>query len=144
MFNDLSGLLVFLMAVNSGTLVLVWVVQWMIYPSFRYFSKRELVEWHSYYAPRMGRIAAPLMFMQLFGYSFLLVEYFTLWNTLKCILVLITWGVTMGIFVPLHAKIASTHFGDSDLDRLVRLNFIRALAWTFLFLLELYTVIRYA
>ena len=143
MFTDLSGLLVFLIAVNTGTLVLVWVVQWMIYPSFPYFAKSELVEWHSRYAPRMSRVAAPLMIAQLLGYSFLLAEDFSAWNTIKGLLVLVTWGITMGIFVPLHAKIASTHYDEGDIDRLVRLNLIRAFAWTALFLLELHTVIRF-
>ena len=143
MFTDLTGLRIFLMSVNTGTLVLIWVVHWMVYPSFYYFAKSELVEWHSRYAPRMGRVAAPLMIAQLLGYSFLLVEDFSVWNCIKGLLVMATWGMTIGIFVPLHAKIASTHFDNTDLDRLVRLNFIRALAWTFLFLLELYTVIRF-
>ena len=129
-----------LFAIDLAAVVMIWMVQWMIYPSFLYYDKRGLVPWHRKYAPRMGRIAAPLMVIQLAGYAFLLIENFNGINVLKSLCVLLTWVLTMGWFVPLHSQISTGQFETRDLNRLVSLNFLRAWTWTFLFILEAYSL----
>lgn len=143
MFTDLIGLKTFLLVLDSGTLVLIWTVQWMIYPSFPYYSREDFLPWHNKYAPRMGRIAGPLMVLQVLGYAFLLVEDFGALSIAKCICVGITWVMTMGIFVPLHTKISRGHYDESDLKSLISKNYIRSWSWTLLFVLEVLSFTRF-
>ena len=139
MFTDAIPLSNFLLAVDLGTVVMIWIVQWMIYPSFLHFDLKELIPWHRKYATRMGRIAAPLMIIQLVGYALLLIEVLNGVNILKSLCVLLTWVLTLGWFIPLHSRISTGSFGIQELNRLVSLNYLRAWTWTFLFILEAYS-----
>ena len=140
MLSETSSLTPFLFAVDLAAVVMIWMVQWLIYPSFQYFDNKGLVPWHQRYAPRMGRIAAPLMVVQLLCYAYLLVENFNGINILKSFCVLFTWVLTMGWFVPLHTQISTGVFGIKELNRLVSLNYLRAWAWTLLLVLETYSL----
>jgi hypothetical protein len=52
--------------IDFGLVVLLWLVQWIIYPSFLQVAPERLVKWHAQYTQRMGYIVMPLMFGQLF------------------------------------------------------------------------------
>ena len=32
--------------IDFGAVVLIWMVQLVVYPSFTYFQKKELMDWH--------------------------------------------------------------------------------------------------
>jgi hypothetical protein len=51
--------------IDFGLVVLLWLVQWIIYPSFLQVAPERLVDWHANYTQRMGYIVAPMMFGQL-------------------------------------------------------------------------------
>jgi hypothetical protein len=81
----------------------------------------------------MGYIVAPLMFAQL-GLSALGV-----WDTgaalawLDLVLVLFCWGLTFGLSVPQHQRIAAGEGDAVVLQRLVDTNWPRTLVWTVIF-----------
>jgi len=113
--------------------VLLWLVQWIIYPSFLQVAPERLVKWHAQYTQRMGYIVMPLMFGQL-GLSVLAV-----WQVgvgldwLDLLLVLSCWGLTFGLSVPLHQRIAAGESQPKILQRLVVTNWPRTLVWTLVF-----------
>ena len=56
--NGLTGLQII---VDSGLFVLIWLVQLIIYPSFRYTKEAYFVQWHARYTLLMGLVVSPFM-----------------------------------------------------------------------------------
>jgi hypothetical protein len=50
---------------DAGLFVLIWMVQLMVYPSFLYYEKQNLVKWHNHYVKGLAIIVIPIMFGQL-------------------------------------------------------------------------------
>jgi hypothetical protein len=122
---------------NTALFILVWLVQLIIYPGFRYYGETELKQWHKLYTLRVSYIIAPLMLTQLIAYGYAVILDPLSSALVILILIVINWGVTFFIAVPLHAKI------DKDLDtsevreKLVRINWLRTVAWTLIFIISL-------
>ncbi len=51
--------------VDMGLLILTWLVQLVIYPSFLYYDATDLKKWHSIYTGRITFVVLPLMLTQL-------------------------------------------------------------------------------
>ncbi|OBX26889.1 hypothetical protein LX77_00678 [Gelidibacter algens] len=124
---------------DTGLLVLIWMVQLLVYPSFRYYDKPNLVIWHKHYTVGLSIIVIPLMFGQLILAS---VQWF---NTLSAetlinlLLVVLLWALTFIQFVPLHKKIADNKATPALLKRLVARNWWRTILWTVIFCWSVYT-----
>ena len=97
---DLARLLI-----DFGFVVLIWAVQLVIYPSFGFYTKANLFEWHKSYTNRVTLIVLPLMFSQL------ILSCLQLWNIqnwytiVSFVIIIILWLQTFLIFVPLHQSI---------------------------------------
>ncbi len=125
---------------DTATLVLIWAVQLAIYPGLTYYSHEKLRVWHRSYTKRITLIVLPLMFGQLaFSIRDTAVEtsYLTI---LKLVMILIVWGLTFSIFVPLHNRIENSNESESPTitRRLVNKNWWRTLFWTLVFMLSSY------
>lgn len=125
---------------DTATLVLIWAVQLAIYPGLTYYSHDKLRVWHRSYTKRITLIVLPLMFGQLaFSIRDTAVEtsYLTI---LKLVMILIVWGLTFSIFVPLHNRIENSNENESPTitRRLVNKNWWRTLFWTLVFMLSSY------
>ena len=51
-------------AIDFGLVVLIWLVQLIIYPSFRYMSAEQLAIWHPNYSNLITLFVGPLMLAQ--------------------------------------------------------------------------------
>ena len=122
---------------DFGLVVLIWIVQLVVYPSFKYYTKDNLVKWHQRYTNRISFVVMPLMLGQLFigGYQ-LVVE--KSWYTLSsaCI-ILALWLITFLFFIPLHNQISNQTHSEKTLAQLVTYNWVRTVLWTALFLISL-------
>ena len=123
--------------VDFGLLILIWMIQLTVYPSFSYFKGEELLPWHSTYTKRITALVAPLMIGQLVIYGILLVDIGSFFAVAGISLVLILWIITFTIFVPLHNSIHNNEHTSKILEKLTRLNWIRTTLWTLLFLWSL-------
>lgn len=123
-------------AVASGLVVLIWMVQLLLYPSFNFYSKQNLVSWHTSYTPRITFIVAPLMLIQLAVAVFRIYIDLRLHYVLFATLVAAAWLVTFFVFIPMHSKIQEGGASDMLMSRLVNLNWSRTLIWSTIFLLE--------
>ena len=121
--------------VDFGLLILIWIVQLIIYPSFSHFSKEDLVEWHRKYTALMGFIVVPLMLSELGIYVVTLFSKPTLWNILGMVLVIAIWVMTFVQFVPMHNAISNGQVDENLLEKLVRKNWGRTVLWSILFML---------
>ncbi len=132
------------LSADAGLMVLIWIVQGIIYPSFSHISSDFLQVWHNRYTRWIGGIVMPLMLTQL---GLTLYQFWSLQNRytiISLLLVLLVWIATFLLFVPRHQKIANHQINPSLLDQLVKLNWIRTLIWTALFVLTLTYLFAFA
>lgn len=122
---------------DFGLLVLIWIVQLVVYPGFKYYKREGLQEWHHRYTVQISYIVFPLMLGQL------LVTGIQLWNKLSwytlgsLLIIVLLWGSTFLQFVPLHNKISKGGFNEKTIVQLVRKNWFRTALWTALFFMSL-------
>lgn len=119
---------------DFGLFVLIWMVQLIAYPSFVHFNREGLVKWHKKYTPRISFLVIPLMLGQLMAYGALLQEVKSFYSITCFVLVLLVWLVTFTVFVPRHKAISAGDFTPKSLEDMVRLNWIRTVLWSVLFL----------
>ncbi len=124
----------FRIAVDFGLVVLIWVVQLIIYPSFQYYSPAELAVWHPKYTTLIGLIVGPLMLAQVGLVGWELFTRFS-WPMLAVAgLVGLMWVSTAVQAIPLHNAIAAgAGAGDASpetLAKLVEVNWVRTIGWT--------------
>jgi hypothetical protein len=126
--------------IDFGLVVLIWMVQLVVYPSFKYFLLSELLNWHRSYTSGITLVVLPLMLAQVILHTVRLYDDLTLINGWMLMLVLSTWVITFTIFVPLHHKITSNQDVTSSLVKLVKYNWLRTMVWSLIFLCDLYFV----
>lgn len=123
--------------IDFGLVVLIWLVQLIIYPSFQYLSPAQLAAWHPRYSNLITVIVGPLMVAQVAAIGFQLYQR-TSWPTLlSALLVGLMWASTAFSAVPLHNAIAAGDASAETLSRLVTVNWVRTVGWTVIFLLGL-------
>lgn len=118
---------------DAGLFVLIWMVQLVIYPSFLYYEKQNLVKWHNHYTKGLTIIVIPLMFGQLIMASIQLVELSSIKTIISFLMVCAVWISTFVQFVPIHNKISKNKVTEKLLQQLVNRNWLRTLLWTLIF-----------
>ncbi|WP_299676134.1 hypothetical protein [uncultured Dokdonia sp.] len=127
------SLTIFRLLLDFGLVVLIWIIQLIVYPSFHYYDRNSLVEWHSNYTSRFSFIVIPLMLGQL-GIAFYSLTLTINFNTIiNLVIIVIIWLITFLIFVPIHSKISRGKISDRMLSSLVRKNWLRTIFWNTLF-----------
>ena len=123
--------------IDFGLLVLIWAVQLLVYPSFKYLSSSALLQWHRTYTPAITVIVMPLMVSQVVLHVLRLYGDFSWVHGLLMLMVLSTWITTFIIFVPLHNTISCNEASPETLDKLITYNWVRTVLWTVIFLAEI-------
>lgn len=118
-------------ASSLALLGLIWVVQLVHYPSFRFVDSNEFVEFEKRHSSSITLIVLPLMFTELIT-GMLLLETKSLPLYLNLGSVILIWLSTFFVSVPCHQKLSL----GKDIDvisKLVNTNWIRTILWTFKF-----------
>ena len=124
---------------DFGLLVLIWLVQLVIYPSFKYYEISNLKRWHKLYTKRLTVVVLPLMLSQLVLSIYILVQ--SSWATFEIIdfiFVLLTWVSTFAVFVPLHQNITQNKDINDAVYKLIKYNWFRTAIWTIIPILSLF------
>ena len=121
---------------DTGCLILIWLVQLVIYPSFLFYEVENLKKWHFKYTRMVTLIVLPLMLGQLITGIMGAVSEVSL-SSIKLVLILSTWAITFTLFVPLHNKIDSTDQIVDVTESLVKRNWIRTGIWSAVFVISL-------
>ena len=111
--------------VDAGLVVLIWMVQLIIYPSFTYYKSENLIKWHQKYTSRLAVVVVPLMLTQL---ALAIVAVFLAFNfttIFTVVIVLFLWIFTILSFAPLHSKISAGNTNQNLLKLLIQRNWIR-------------------
>lgn len=127
--------------IDFGLVILIWMVQIIIYPSFLFYKSDSLSNWHPIYTGKITIIVAPLMIAQIILASYLLVDTST-YNATEItalVLIAINWLLTMLVFIPLHQKIDQLPDHQDTQIKLVQYNWIRVLLFCAVFFIHVYT-----
>lgn len=108
---------------------LIWTVQLVHYPSFRFVAERDFEGFHSFHSRRISLLVAVLMPVELLATALVLWQDRSTANLVGAGLVILIWASTALLQMPAHRRLAGG-FDASALDRLVRTNWIRTLAWS--------------
>lgn len=122
---------------DIGLLVLIWLVQLIIYPSFLFYERSNLKRWHVNYTKKITYVVLPLMVGQFITAVIVLFNDLSIFTLGSFLIIVSLWMITILIFVPLHNKISTDLFNRSIINKLVRLNWIRTLLWSGLFISSL-------
>ncbi|MFK8101199.1 MAG: hypothetical protein AB8G15_01690 [Saprospiraceae bacterium] len=133
----MSNLELIRLLLDAGLLVLIWMVQLVVYPSFRFYQKENLLRWHQLYTQRISYVVLPLMLGQIVVAGLQVWEQQTWMTSLSFGIVFSLWAMTFLVFVPLHNKIANDTYDSNSLAQLVAKNWWRTVLWTLVFLLSL-------
>lgn len=128
------------LAIDFGLVVLIWMVQLLIYPGFKYFGSKGLGSWHRIYTRNITFIVAPMMIAQLIIMSYFWIHYPAMLapNILYTILVSLTWITTMLFFIPMHASIDKNPTDLKLLNKLTNWNWMRVFLWNTILTLDLF------
>jgi hypothetical protein len=124
------------LALDAGLLVLIWMVQLIVYPSFVYYEKENLLVWHKKYTGLIALIVMPLMLGQLGFATYAVFDKFQWILALKFILIVLVWLSTFVYFAPTHGRISSGNFSNTTLHQIVQFNWFRTILWTLVALLS--------
>lgn len=122
-------------AVSLALAAVLWLVQLVVYPAFRWIEPSRFTVWHEGYTGAVTWVVAPLILMQTGGVVarfWLLESPDSLWK-LEAACTLAAWAVTAFVSVPIHARLQKELPPASRLAamrRLVHTNWLRTLAWS--------------
>lgn len=134
----MDGLNLIRLCADASMMVLIWIVQLIIYPGFRYYSSNDLLLWHRTYTPRISVIVAPLMILQLFLTIVAVWQNPGTYQLGTLIIILILWIYTFVKFLPLHRSIEHDKIKTDTLKILISANWLRTLLWTLVFIWSLF------
>ena len=118
---------------DFGLVILIWLIQLVIYPSFIYYEKSNLIHWHKIYMTRISFVVMPLMTMQLGLSAYLFYNDITFFNSINMGIISLIWLHTFIKAVPLHSQISLDQKATVAASKLFRMNRVRTFLWTALF-----------
>ena len=142
-FNGQSMLAMHL-ALASIMVGVIWVIQLVHYPSFRFTDREKYVSFQIFHMRNISFIVVPVMILEFLS-GLLLVLYHSNHESLLRIsffLLLIIWLVTALFFAQIHQKL-SKGYDETLVRKLVSLNWIRTLLWTLRSCIITYCLIGY-
>ena len=122
----------------------IWVIQLVHYPSFRFTDREKYVSFQIFHMRKISFIVMPVMVLEFLS-GLLLVLYHSNYESLlriSFILLLIIWLVTALFFAQIHQKL-SKGYDETLLRKLVSFNWIRTLLWTIRTIIITYCLIGY-
>lgn len=121
--------------IDFGLLILIWLVQLVIYPSFSKIDDRKFSEWHSSYVNRITSVVTPLMVVQAYMHLWQMINEFGFFSAANVGLIVMVWIVTLAFSWPCHKKLKNEGFDNAIHKRLVITNWLRTFGWTLVFVL---------
>jgi hypothetical protein len=122
--------------VDFGLVILIWITQLIVYPSFHVIDPIKFIQWHKQYTDRIGYIAGPLMLLQV---VLITIQCFTLGGPLPAVsggLVAASWYITFRHAVPIHGQLSANGYSNELVDELIRMNRLRTILWMAVFILS--------
>ena len=124
--------------ITSMLACLIWIIQLVHYPSFRYIDKTQFSSFESFHARSISIIVTPLMLMEIF-ISFYMITLSPLdpLHLTSGLLVFIIWLSTFFFSVPCHNRLMHGYH-EATVHKLIITNWPRTLAWSVKLILAIY------
>lgn len=135
---DPASLEAFRLLFDFGLVVLIWLVQLVIYPSFGHVAADRLVDWHGRYTVKISLVVVPLMLGQAAVVALQVLSRGAALDWASATLVVAVWLTTFLVAVPTHEKIAEGGDPGVHVPALVRGNWPRTWLWTAIFAIGWY------
>ncbi|MEM1405844.1 MAG: hypothetical protein AAGG59_03655 [Bacteroidota bacterium] len=126
------------LVLDFGLLVLIWLVQLIIYPSFQYIDRSQMAQWHSKYTMLITLVVMPLMLGQVVAHGAGLFRKIDTLAIVQAILIAAVWAVTFLKAVPLHNQIQQGNNLQDNIQMLIQWNWPRTFLWTTVFAISLW------
>ena len=124
----MSALPLFNLFVSYALFGLIWTIQLVHYPSFRYVP--EFAEFHVHHTSSITLVVGPLMLLELVVAAYLAYASDWAWPWLvPLLIVLAIWALTFFWAVPLHEKLGHLR-DDGVIEQLIVANWPRTVLWT--------------
>ncbi len=114
---------------------LIWTIQLVHYPSFKFIKPSAFKDFSSFHGARISIIVMPLMCIELL--SSFLITYQNIYNEapsailiLNLIGVMLTWGSTFLLSVPIHTELHKNGYNLKKIRLLILTNWPRTILWT--------------
>ncbi len=127
---------------DFGLVVLIWMIQRIVYPSFLHYSAENLIIWHKKYTSRISVIVIPLMIGQLGISIYQAIILTNLYTVVSLVIVIIVWLSTFLQFVPIHYNISKGQVNEKTLNSLVSKNWLRTFLWSLLFVMNFIVIVQ--
>lgn len=111
----------------------IWIIQLVHYPLFAHVGAEEFVRYEQLHRTYISLLVMPLMLIEIGTGGLLLFapasQIAPIWTWLGFLLILVIWGSTFFVQVPLHNQITQGYDLEA-IERLVHSNWIRTIAWS--------------
>ena len=126
----LDDLLIFHITSTSIMVGVIWVIQLVHYPSFKYVKDSDYIIFQKYHMSNISYIVFPVMLIELF--TSLLIFFsgeksFFFMLSLFCLFLI--WVITVGLFTKFH-NILQTGKDLKMIEKMIKVNWIRTLLWS--------------
>jgi hypothetical protein len=136
----LQNIMMIQQVIDFGLVVLIWIVQIIVYPSFSYYKLEDLSKWHEKYTRNITLIVLPLMTVQLGIHLYEIISALSFLRLVILIMILLIWINTFLYSVPLHKRISGNVDMAGACRDLSRINWYRTVLWTLVFVLGFFVV----
>lgn len=121
---------------SSMLMCLIWLVQILHYPSFRFIDQANFAFFESFHTRSISFIVMPLMLIELFtsGYLFFKSPQ-NLLLSISFLSVILIWISTFYFSIPCHQKL-SLGYDRQVIEKLISTNWPRTILWSLKFLLS--------
>ncbi|HAS43967.1 MAG TPA: hypothetical protein DCS93_26050 [Microscillaceae bacterium] len=113
---------------------LVWLIQVVQYPGFDKVGTKNFHAYHEFHVSSIFWVVAMPMVIELILSLGLLItrppQVDMILNVFLFVLVLVVWGVTFFVAIPLHNQLADGGLNADITRKLTNINWIRTIAWT--------------
>ena len=123
--------------IDFALLILAWLVQLIIYPSFQEVEEKKFHTWHIRYKKLIGVFVIPLMLSQLSLSIFLSVISIQPLYILHSVFILLVWLSTFFQAVPIHNALEKNAYDKTKVRSLVKANLPRTILWSICFIISL-------
>lgn len=133
----MTSIVMLRLLIDFGLVILIWIIQLIVYPSFHFYKTENLIIWHKKYTPRIGYIVGPLMLIQLGIAIYHIIQLNNIINVINLLIISVIWLFTFLKFIPIHNNISKGQVTKQMLASLVNRNWLRTVLWTLLFFLNI-------
>jgi hypothetical protein len=116
--------------------ILIWLVQIIIYPSFRYVDVEKFDFWHTRYMGLITYFVAPLMLLQIVLTTYQLYYNFDWILFVSTVCIGLVWLSTAILSIPCHTSLQQSGFHLPTIEKLIATNWYRTILWTVVVLID--------